>query len=381
MATTEGQPTLAAVLSADLADYQDWRRTDPAGAERGQERTARSFAEIAAKFRGETEAGGGDVMRAKFENAADAVSAAVAMHDAVDAANEDLVEEDQVDFRAAVALGPFARSGDAFAGAGVDGADDIRGVIGPGDIAITGAVYELARGPFGGSFRKAGTRTVGGVETSLYRFAPEGASRAFDETESEAHIYLTPDERTREAVNQVRHLYRNMLFGGVVIVALLLINVAASGGDFWFQWPSLVIVTGLFLQALRVVGPEGVGQGVRRCGGWLRQNARWHERAEEDLRDRLNRQGLSERAIRRRMRSVRGFRKRATSFGVILGFLFVVNLLSSPGEWWVVWPALGLAFALAMNAIHVFGVDSFLGPEWEEKKRDELRERFEREST
>ena len=66
---------------------------------------------------------------------------------------------------------------------------------------------------------------------------------------------------------------------------------------------------------------------------------------------------------------------------MILGFLFVVNLLSSPGEWWVVWPALGLAFALAMNAIHVFGVDSFLGPEWEEKKRDELRERFEREST
>ena len=29
----------------------------------------------------------------------------------------------------------------------------------------------------------------------------------------------------------------------------------------------------------------------------------------------------------------------------ILAFLFVVNLLTSPGHWWVQWPALGMGIA------------------------------------
>ena len=29
----------------------------------------------------------------------------------------------------------------------------------------------------------------------------------------------------------------------------------------------------------------------------------------------------------------------------ILAFLFVINLLTSPGHWWVQWPALGLGIA------------------------------------
>lgn len=30
---------------------------------------------------------------------------------------------------------------------------------------------------------------------------------------------------------------------------------------------------------------------------------------------------------------------------LILAFLFVINLMTSPGEWWVQWPALGLGIA------------------------------------
>jgi len=30
---------------------------------------------------------------------------------------------------------------------------------------------------------------------------------------------------------------------------------------------------------------------------------------------------------------------------LILAFLFVINLLTSPGHWWVQWPALGLGIA------------------------------------
>ncbi len=37
----------------------------------------------------------------------------------------------------------------------------------------------------------------------------------------------------------------------------------------------------------------------------------------------------------------------------ILAFLFVVNLLTSPGHWWVQWPALGLGIAWVIALFRV----------------------------
>lgn len=380
MAASDEQAALTTVLGADVADFDDWRATDPDGAEHGLARTRRSFEAMAEKYHGELANDDGPVLRATFLNAADAVSAAVAMHDAVDEANDEFEEEDKVDLRAGVALGLVNCTDASIEGDGVDSADTLRNSIGPGDIAITGSVFEQAGGRFGGSFRGAGVRTLGGEEASVYRYAPEGAGKERARIRDE-HVYQTPDERARASVQAMKQLYRNVLLGGVVILALLLVNVAASGADFWFQWPSFVIVVILFLQALRVIGPEGIGGGMRRFGAWFRQRSRWHERAESDLRERLLREGMNERTIRYRMRGIRGFRKRAASFGVIVVFLFAINLLTSPGTWWVVWPALALAFVLCMNAIKVCGVEAFLGSEWEEKKREELREKYERDSS
>lgn len=38
---------------------------------------------------------------------------------------------------------------------------------------------------------------------------------------------------------------------------------------------------------------------------------------------------------------------------LILAFLVVVNLLTSPGEWWVQWPALGLGIAWVISLMRV----------------------------
>ena len=37
----------------------------------------------------------------------------------------------------------------------------------------------------------------------------------------------------------------------------------------------------------------------------------------------------------------------------ILAFLVVVNLMTSPGHWWVQWAALGIGFAWVMSLIRV----------------------------
>jgi hypothetical protein len=38
---------------------------------------------------------------------------------------------------------------------------------------------------------------------------------------------------------------------------------------------------------------------------------------------------------------------------LILAMLFVINLMTSPGHWWVQWAALGLGIAWFANLFHV----------------------------
>ena len=38
---------------------------------------------------------------------------------------------------------------------------------------------------------------------------------------------------------------------------------------------------------------------------------------------------------------------------VILAFLFVINLLTSPGHWWIQWPALGIGIAWVISLFRV----------------------------
>jgi hypothetical protein len=38
---------------------------------------------------------------------------------------------------------------------------------------------------------------------------------------------------------------------------------------------------------------------------------------------------------------------------VILVFLFVINLMTSPGHWWIQWPALGIGIAWMISLFRV----------------------------
>ena len=39
---------------------------------------------------------------------------------------------------------------------------------------------------------------------------------------------------------------------------------------------------------------------------------------------------------------------------LILLFLFVINLMTSPGHWWVQWAALGIGIAWTVNVFRLF---------------------------
>ena len=46
---------------------------------------------------------------------------------------------------------------------------------------------------------------------------------------------------------------------------------------------------------------------------------------------------------------------------MILAFLFVINLMTSPGHWWIQWPALGLGIAWFINLFTVMRTLVVLG--------------------
>lgn len=46
---------------------------------------------------------------------------------------------------------------------------------------------------------------------------------------------------------------------------------------------------------------------------------------------------------------------------MILAVLFVINLMTSPGHWWIQWPALGLGIAWVINFMKVVRAVALVG--------------------
>jgi hypothetical protein len=46
---------------------------------------------------------------------------------------------------------------------------------------------------------------------------------------------------------------------------------------------------------------------------------------------------------------------------VILVFLFIINLMTSPGHWWVQWAALGIGIAWVISLLRVIGAIMLVG--------------------
>ena len=46
---------------------------------------------------------------------------------------------------------------------------------------------------------------------------------------------------------------------------------------------------------------------------------------------------------------------------LVLTMLFVINLMTSPGDWWIQWPALGIGIAWVISLLRVLKVALLVG--------------------
>ena len=76
-----------------------------------------------------------------------------------------------------------------------------------------------------------------------------------------------------------------------------------------------------------------------------------------------------------RVGAIRGFYQHLQTYVLVNSFLFVLNLLTSPGDWWFYWPLLGWGIGLVSHAVSVYGMGSLWGKDWEERKIKRIMEK------
>ena len=77
---------------------------------------------------------------------------------------------------------------------------------------------------------------------------------------------------------------------------------------------------------------------------------------------------MNEKQARKHIKALKGFYAHLTTYVAVNLFLLAINLLTSPGVLWVVFPALGWGIGLAIHASQVF----FTSKDWEARKLEEL---------
>jgi len=77
---------------------------------------------------------------------------------------------------------------------------------------------------------------------------------------------------------------------------------------------------------------------------------------------------------RSKAKRLREFYSHIRTYLIVNSIFFLINMLSSPDDLWVLYPVIGWGFCLTIHAIETFGVFKNFDEEWEERKTKELME-------
>jgi len=68
------------------------------------------------------------------------------------------------------------------------------------------------------------------------------------------------------------------------------------------------------------------------------------------------------------VRDIKAFYTHAIQYGVVMVGLTILNFVTSPGYFWVIWPAFGWGIGLATHGLGVFEIIKIFGNDWEKRQ-------------
>lgn len=197
MAEGRVQRRLAAILAADVVGYS---RLAEADEERTRSRLNSLHYEI---IDPRISADGGRIVKTmgdgilvEFPSAVDAVRNALSIQGAVRRRNADVIGEDKIEFRFGINVGDVIIEGDDIHGDGVNVAARLEGLCEPGEVFVSGTVYDQADGKLEASFEDLGAQTVKNIAkpVRVYRASVEPMVDASPEPQSTGKSPELPDK-------------------------------------------------------------------------------------------------------------------------------------------------------------------------------------------
>ena len=179
---------LAAILAADVVGYSRLMEAD----EEGTRARLKSFYSELIDLRIAADGGRivktmGDGILVEFPSAVDAVRDALDIQKAMRRRNADVPEDTRIEFRIGINVGDVIVEGDDIHGDGVNVASRLEGLCGPGEVYVSGTVYDQAAGKLAASFEDLGEQTVKNISkpVRVYRARAQSgeATNTADKTE------------------------------------------------------------------------------------------------------------------------------------------------------------------------------------------------------
>jgi adenylate cyclase len=161
MAEEHAQRRLAAIMAADVVGYSRLIEADEEGTRASLRGLRRELIDprIAAD-RGRIVKTMGDGLLVEFPSAVDAVRNALSIQGAIRRRNSDIPKDIKIELRVGVNVGDIIIEGDDIHGDGVNVAARLEGLCEPGEIFVSGTVYDQADGKLEASFEDLGEQTV-----------------------------------------------------------------------------------------------------------------------------------------------------------------------------------------------------------------------------
>ncbi|MBV9249796.1 MAG: SUMF1/EgtB/PvdO family nonheme iron enzyme [Acetobacteraceae bacterium] len=203
---------LAAIMIADIAGYSRLMGADERGTHMRVQGVLRELVEPSiAEHRGRTIRTSGDGFLAIFDSPVEAVRCAIVIQQSMVGRNLELAKDRWIRFRIGVNLGDVIVEPDDIYGEGVNVAARLEQLAEPGDIYISGGVYEQIRYKLVCGYQSLGDRRVKNIQdpVPIYRVLPDPAAMA-------------------TAVRRGR--VRAGVLAAVVVIAM------GIGGSGWYFW-------------------------------------------------------------------------------------------------------------------------------------------------
>lgn len=235
--TTSLERKLTNILSADVYGYSRLMGQDEPGTLSLLKTYRDAMASAIASHRGRIVSAAGDHVLAEFASVVLAVECAVAIQRELADRNAALPPPQQMWFRIGLNLGDVIVEKDDLFGEGVNIAARLQALAEPGGILISGTVFHHVKDKLTLGFDALGPQRLKNIATdvAVYRVLHQPGA---------VTPPLPPEiaPAAQKGATRNRRFYVSAARTAAIVAFFLGINLLSFDGDWWFQWPALVIV-------------------------------------------------------------------------------------------------------------------------------------------